>query len=68
MSDMEDDQYTGVGGPPPPLLLEQQQEYAPDLDRQFGALLCMLMDGALSAADAISQLQEYTGALVQQYR
>lgn len=68
MSDMEDDYCTGAGGPPPPLQLEQQQEYAIDLDRQFGSMLCTLMDGSMTAADAINQLQEYTGALVQHYR
>lgn len=59
-----------MAGPvPPPLLLEQQQpEEVADLDQHFGQMLCKLMDGQLTAADAISQLAQRSGDVVKYYR
>lgn len=65
--DVSDDHFSALSAPPTQYL-GQSQQYAPDLDRQFGNMLCELMANELTAADAISQLQEQTGELVQYYR
>lgn len=55
--------------PPPPLLpMEQQQDSVVDLDHQFGNMLCRLMDGQISACDAVKELQQHSAAVVQCYR
>lgn len=64
-----DGAYSDMDPRPPPLLMEQQQQQeGVDLDFQFGNMLCCLMDGQLSAEDAISQLQQHTAAVVEYYR
>lgn len=64
-----DGAYSDMDPRPPPLLMEQQQqEEGVDLDQQFGNMLCRLMDGQLSADEAISELQQHTAAVVQYYR
>lgn len=66
---MSNGYYSDMDAPPPPLLLEhQQQQQAPNLDNDFGNLLCRLMDGQMTAEDAILSLQQLTGSLVSQYR
>jgi hypothetical protein len=66
--DMSNGYYTDMDALPPPLLLEQQQQQAPSLDRDFGNLLCALMDEQMTAEDAILSLTQLTGSLVTQYR
>lgn len=52
---------------PPPLEPMEQQEPA-GLDHQFGNMLCKLMDGQMTAADAVRELHQYSAAVVQYYR
>jgi hypothetical protein len=64
-----DGAYLDMDPRPPPLLMEQQQQQeGVNLDIQFGNLLCHLMDGQLSAEDAIEELQQHTATVVQFYR